>query len=94
MTAFAKTERVRVIGFNWKDEPEDAARWLAQFGDPYDLILADYDGRAAIEWGIYGAPETFLVDAAGTVVWKHVGPMTEAAIRAQLLPQVERLEAR
>ena len=73
MTAFAKTERVRVIGFNWKDEPEDAARWLAQFGDPYDVILADYDGRAAIEWGIYGAPETFLVDAAGTVVWN--GPV-------------------
>ncbi|TDK33495.1 DsbE family thiol:disulfide interchange protein [Luteimonas terrae] len=94
VAAFAKTQRVRVIGFNWKDEPEDATRWLAQFGDPYALILADYDGRAAIEWGIYGAPETFLVDAAGTVVWKHVGPMTDATIRAQLLPQVERLEAR
>ena len=94
VAAFANTQRVRVIGFNWKDEPGDATRWLAQFGDPYALVLADYDGRAAIEWGIYGAPETFLVDAAGTVVWKHVGPMTEATIREQLLPQVERLEAR
>ena len=92
VAAFAKTERVRVIGFNWKDEPADAERWLAQFGDPYAMILADYDGRAAIEWGIYGAPETFLVDAAGTVVWKHVGPMTDATIRGQLLPQITRLE--
>ena len=92
--AFAKTGRVRVIGFNWKDEPEDATRWLAQFGNPYDLVLADYDGKAAIDWGIYGAPETFLVDGAGTILWKHVGPMTDATIREQLMPHVERLEVK
>ena len=93
VSAFAKTGRVRVIGFNWKDEPEDATRWLAQFGNPYALVLADYDGKAAIEWGIYGAPETFLVDGDGTILWKHVGPMTDATIREQLMPFVERLEA-
>ena len=93
VSAFAKTGRVRVIGFNWKDEPEDATRWLAQFGNPYELVLADYDGKAAIEWGIYGAPETFLVDGDGTILWKHVGPMTDATIREQLMPFVERLEA-
>ncbi|MEF3080987.1 DsbE family thiol:disulfide interchange protein [Luteimonas sp. SMYT11W] len=93
VNAFAETGRVRVIGFNWKDEPEDATRWLTQFGNPYDLVLADYDGKAAIEWGIYGAPETFLVDRDGTILWKHVGPMTDATIREQLMPLVERLEA-
>ncbi len=93
VSAFAKTGRVRVIGFNWKDEPEDATRWLAQFGNPYALVLADYDGKAAIEWGIYGAPETFLVDRDGTILWKHVGPMTDATIREQLMPVVERLVA-
>ena len=94
VSAFAKTGRVRVIGFNWKDEPEDATRWLAQFGNPYDLVLTDYDGKAAIEWGIYGAPETFLVDRDGTILWKHVGPMTDATIHDQLLPVVARMEAR
>ena len=92
--AFARTRHVRVIGFNWKDEPEDAARWLAQFGNPYALVLVDYDGRAAIDWGIYGAPETFLVDGEGTIVWKHVGPMTDVLVREQLMPQVARLDAR
>ncbi|MGO3128286.1 MAG: DsbE family thiol:disulfide interchange protein [Luteimonas sp.] len=94
VNAFAKTGRVRVIGFNWKDEPEDATRWLAQFGNPYNLVLVDYDGKTAIEWGIYGAPETFLVDGDGTILWKHVGPMTDATIREQLIPLVERLEAK
>ncbi|ATD68005.1 MULTISPECIES: DsbE family thiol:disulfide interchange protein [Luteimonas] len=92
--AFARTQRLPVIGFNWKDEPEDATRWLAQFGNPYALVLADYDGRAAIDWGIYGAPETFLVDGDGIIVWKHVGPMTDAVVRDQLLRQLDRLDIR
>lgn len=91
--AFARTGRVQVIGYNWKDEHDDATRWLEQFGNPYRMVLVDYDGRTAIDWGIYGAPETFLVDGAGTIVWKYVGPMTPDVVRTQLLPQVERLEA-
>lgn len=91
---FAKTRRVRVIGYNWKDEHADALRWLEQFGNPYWMVLVDYDGHAAIDWGIYGAPETFLVDGDGTVVWKHVGPMTRDTMLAELLPRVEALEAR
>src|SRR3546814_7028893 len=71
LSRFALTKRVRVLGYNLKDEPEDALRWLEQFGNPYMLVLADRDGRAAIDWGIYGAPETFLVDAEGIVRWKH-----------------------
>ena len=93
LSRFALTKRVRVIGYNWKDEHSDALRWLEQFGNPYWLVLVDYEGHAAIDWGIYGAPETFLVDGNGTIVWKYVGPMTPEVLRTQLLPQVERLEA-
>lgn len=92
LTRFAETKRVRVIGFNWKDEHADALRWLEQYGNPYFLVLTDYDGKAAIDWGIYGAPETFLVDGAGIVRWKHVGPLTDAIIADELLPQLVRIE--
>ena len=78
----------RVIGYNYKDEPGDASRWLQQFGDPYDLIIVDADGRSAIDWGIYGAPETFLVDAAGTVIYKHVGPVTWDVVNQELIPRL------
>ena len=88
VTRLAKRGVVRVIGYNYKDPPEDAQRWLAQFGNPYSLILADVDGRSAIDWGIYGAPETYLVDAAGIVRWKHVGPLTDEIISAELLPRL------
>lgn len=94
LTRFAETRKARVVGYNWKDEPADALRWLEQFGNPYWLVLADPSGQVAIDWGIYGAPETFLVDADGIVRWKHVGPMTEAAVRDELLPQLAALEAR
>lgn len=86
LTRFAESRRVRVVGYNWKDEHADALRWLEQFGNPYWLVLVDYDSRHAIDWGIYGAPETFLVDAGGIVRWKHVGPLSDALIRDELLP--------
>lgn len=92
LTRFAETKRVRVIGFNWKDEHADALRWLEQYGNPYWMVLTDYDGKVAIDWGIYGAPETFLVDAKGVVRWKHVGPMSEATIRDELLPVLAEVE--
>ena len=91
ITALAESGRVRVIGYDYKDTTDDAQRWLAQFGNPYSLVVADEDGRAAFDWGIYGAPETFLVDAAGVIRWKHVGPMTDAVVRDQLLPALEAL---
>lgn len=92
LTRFAETKRVRVIGFNWKDEHADALRWLEQFGNPYWMVLTDYEGKVAIDWGIYGAPETFLVDAAGIVRWKHVGPLTDAVIQQQLIPELTAVE--
>jgi cytochrome c biogenesis protein CcmG/thiol:disulfide interchange protein DsbE len=93
LTRFADTRRVRVIGYNWKDERADALRWLEQFGNPYWVVIADIEGRTAIDWGVYGAPETFLVDGSGIVRWKHVGAMDEAVIRDGLLPELARIEA-
>jgi cytochrome c biogenesis protein CcmG/thiol:disulfide interchange protein DsbE len=84
----ARRGLIKVVGFNYKDEPDDAQRWLQQFGDPYAIILADRDGRAGIEWGVYGAPETFLVDATGIIRFKHVGPVTPEIIEQVMLPLV------
>ncbi len=80
--------KIQVIGFNYKDETADATRWLQQFGDPYAKILVDRDGRSGIEWGVYGAPETFLVDATGVVRFKHVGPLSPDVYREQILPRI------
>lgn len=92
LTRFAETRRVRVIGYNWKDTPEDALRWLEQFGNPYWLVLADEEGSSAIDWGIYGAPETFLVDAQGRIRWKHVGPLTDEIVARDIEPLLAQLE--
>ena len=92
LTRFAETKRVRVVGYNWKDESADALRWLDEFGNPYWLVLADYEGKVAIDWGIYGAPETFLVDANGMIRWKYVGPLTDDVIQKQLLPALQEVE--
>lgn len=92
LTRFAETKRVRVVGFNWKDEHADALRWLEEFGNPYWLVVADYEGKSAIDWGIYGAPETFLVDGKGVVRWKFVGPLTDKVIAEDLLPQLDEIE--
>ena len=88
LTKFARRELVPVVGLNWKDVPEDATRWLAQFGDPYDAIPVDADGRIAIDYGVYGAPESFLVDGAGIIRYKHVGPLTDEIVERELLPRI------
>jgi cytochrome c biogenesis protein CcmG, thiol:disulfide interchange protein DsbE len=92
VTRFAETKRVRVVGYNWKDSREDALRWLERFGNPYWLVLADEGGATAIDFGIYGAPETFLIDADGIVRWKHVGPLNDTIIRERLLPALNAAE--
>ena len=93
MTALARSGKVRVVGYNYKDAPEDAQAWLRQFGNPYEVVVTDEDGRAALDWGIYGAPETFLVDARGIVRWKLVGPVDEAVVREQIEPMLAQLDA-
>lgn len=72
----ARRGEVPLIGLNWRDEQEDAVGWLQKLGDPYTVTAVDREGRTAIEFGVYGAPETFFVDAGGFVQYRHVGPMT------------------
>lgn len=67
----------RVVGFNYKDEPLDAKRWLARMGNPYHVVMVDHDGRAGIDWGVYATPETFLIDQNGIVRHKVIGPLTD-----------------
>jgi cytochrome c biogenesis protein CcmG/thiol:disulfide interchange protein DsbE len=86
VTALAARRIVKVIGYDSHDDPGDARRWLEQFGNPYALVIADVDGKVALDWGIYGAPETFYVDARGIVRWKHVGPLTDEIVQKELLP--------
>ncbi len=93
ISRFAYTKRVRFIGYNLKDADADAKAWLEQFGNPYTDVIVDADGRAALDWGIYGAPETFLIDAAGIVRWKHVGPVDDRIVGEELVPLLDKLDA-
>jgi cytochrome c biogenesis protein CcmG/thiol:disulfide interchange protein DsbE len=89
----AKRKVVPLVGMDYKDEPAQARAWLKRHGDPFDVIATDRDGRAAIEWGVYGVPETFVVDAAGVIRFKHIGPLTRDVMDRELLPLVQRLSS-
>ena len=80
-----------IVGFNYKDEPGAATGWLAKHGDPYTAIVADRSGSVAFDYGVYGVPETFLVDKVGTIRFKHVGPLTPEVVQGKLLPLVREL---
>lgn len=86
----AQDDRIRIAGINYKDQPENALRFLGELGNPYDAIGVDQSGRAVIDWGVYGVPETFLVDEAGKIVYKHVGPFSEHSVKNDLMPALER----
>ena len=88
ITDLAKSGRLQVVGFNFRDEPDDAKAWLSRFGDPYAFHLSDRDGRVSIDFGVYAAPESFLVDTNGTIVFKHIGALTEDVVRDEILPRV------
>ena len=87
----SRRKLIPIVGFNYKDRPEDAIGWLRRHGDPYTTIAADREGRVAIDFGVYGVPETFLVDAGGIIRFKWIGPLTPAAIRDRLLPAIQAL---
>lgn len=84
---------VPLHGLSYKDRPEDAAAWLDKLGYPYTRTGADRDGRVSIDWGVYGVPETFVVDASGRIAFKHIGPVTPEVLNSTILPLVERLRA-
>lgn len=77
---------VEIIGMDYKDTDADGAAWLAQHGNPYRAVVADPRGTAGLDWGVYGAPETFVLDASGTIVYKQIGPMNETVWRERIAP--------
>jgi cytochrome c biogenesis protein CcmG/thiol:disulfide interchange protein DsbE len=85
---------VPLIGLDWKDDDAQAQAWLAQLGNPYEVVAVDRAGRIAIEWGVYGAPETFLVNPQGIVVFKHVGALTAEVWMRDILPRLPRVAAK
>lgn len=86
------TGEVPLYGINYKDPPDQARAWLDELGDPYDRIGADVNGRAGIEWGVYGVPETYVIAPDGTIAYRHVGPITQVILQDTLLPIVRDLK--
>jgi cytochrome c biogenesis protein CcmG/thiol:disulfide interchange protein DsbE len=91
VTELARGGRVEVVGMNYKDKAEDARRWLARHGDPYTMVLVDRQGAVGIDYGVYGVPETYVIDKAGVIRHKQIGPITPQALREKILPLIEAL---
>jgi cytochrome c biogenesis protein CcmG/thiol:disulfide interchange protein DsbE len=89
----SRDNRFTIAGLNYKDRPENARRFLGELGNPYQAIGVDDAGRTAINWGVYGVPETFLVGKDGKILYKHVGPLTPEAIAGELMPLIEKAVA-
>ncbi len=90
LVELAKDKRMQLVGINYKDAPDNARRFLGRYGNPFGRVGTDANGRASIEWGVYGVPETFIVGREGTIVYKLVGPITPDNIEAVLKPELEK----
>jgi cytochrome c biogenesis protein CcmG, thiol:disulfide interchange protein DsbE len=91
LVAFARTKQMPIYGLNYKDTRNDGLAWLARFGDPYDASLFDQDGRVGIDFGVYGVPETFIIDKQGVIRFKQIGPVTPAIIQTRIVPLLKEL---
>jgi cytochrome c biogenesis protein CcmG, thiol:disulfide interchange protein DsbE len=89
---FAKLNIAPLIGLDYKDQRADAKGWLAKFGDPYTLSVVDADGRVGIDYGVYGVPETYVIDKAGMIRFKQIGPVTNEILQTKILPLVKELQ--
>jgi len=92
LVALAKANVVPVIGLAYKDDPADGRKWLASNGDPYTTSIVDRDGRVGIDFGVYGVPETFVIDKSGIIRYKQIGPLTADALDTTILPLVRKLQ--
>jgi cytochrome c biogenesis protein CcmG/thiol:disulfide interchange protein DsbE len=90
LTELAKDRRVQFVGINYKDAPDNARRFLGRYGNPFGVVGSDDNGRASIEWGVYGVPETFVVGRDGTIVYKLVGAITPENVDTVLKPEIEK----
>jgi cytochrome c biogenesis protein CcmG/thiol:disulfide interchange protein DsbE len=79
---------VPIVGLNWKDDGQPAKKWLQQRGNPYTAVAVDRDNVTGIDWGVYGAPETFLIDAAGIIRYKQIGPLTPEIWEQEFVPRI------
>lgn len=91
LVELAKTGVVPIVGLDYKDKREDGQRWLARFGNPYQITAYDADGRVGINYGVYGVPETYLIDKAGVIRYKQIGPITPEALEKKILPLIQEL---
>jgi cytochrome c biogenesis protein CcmG, thiol:disulfide interchange protein DsbE len=92
LVQLAQANIVPVYGLDYKDEPEAGRNWLARLGNPYTASIVDHDGRVGIDYGVYGVPETFVIDKAGIVRYKQIGPLTSEALQSKILPLVRELQ--
>ena len=88
---FAKSGLVPLFGLNYKDQRDDAIAWLKRFGDPYQVSLVDTDGRVGIDYGVYGVPETYVIDKLGVIRYKRIGPVTPAILKEKIVPLIQSL---
>ena len=89
----AKTGVIAIYGLDYKDQTDDARRWLQQFGNPYKLSAVDAKGQVGIDYGVYGVPETYVIDKRGVIRYKQIGPVTPEVLQSKILPLVKQLEA-
>ena len=92
LVEFSKTNPLPIIGLDYKDQEADGMKWLARYGNPYTAAITDRDGRIGIDFGVYGVPESFLIDKAGIIRYKQIGPFTEEALRDKLVPLIKELK--
>ena len=94
LVALKERTGVRLYGVNYKDQAAAARRFLGRYGNPFAAVGVDGNGRAAIEWGVYGMPETFVVDGKGRIAYKHVGPISEQTLETKIIPAIRAAQAR
>jgi cytochrome c biogenesis protein CcmG/thiol:disulfide interchange protein DsbE len=94
LVELSKRNVVPIVGLNYKDGRDEGKQWLQQFGDPYVMSAFDADGRVGIDYGVYGVPETFVIDKTGTIRYKHIGPLTQEAVQTKVLPLIQELNAK
>ena len=92
LVEMARQGTVSIVGLNYKDKREDGVQWLTKFGNPYSLSAYDLDGRVGIDYGVYGVPETFVIDKAGVIRYKQIGPISAEALQQKILPLVRELQ--
>lgn len=92
LMALAQQNLVPIIGLDYKDKPEDGKLWLARGGDPYELSVMDREGRIGIDYGVYGVPETYVIDKQGIIRYKHIGPVTQQSLNEKVIPLVAELQ--